>query len=93
MFWLLCPVLLDGAMEIKRKRLNWRCEYTFMIALFLFTTPLGHCVSCMDVLSFVFQTFEDTEYKSQNTKLASQKFETQNSKHPYTKHNVPMETT
>ena len=34
-------------------------------------------------------TTRDTKHKSQNTKLESQKFETQNSKHPYTKHNVP----
>ena len=34
-------------------------------------------------------TTQDTKHKSQNTKLESQKFETQNSKHPYTKHNVP----
>ena len=45
---------------------------------------------CKGVLSFMFQTFEDTKHKSQNTKLESQKFETQNSKHPYTIHNVPM---
>ena len=64
---------------------------------------LSCCVSCVvkrrdgnikrkDVLSFVFKTFEDTKHKSQNTKLESQKFETQNSKHPYTKHNVQMGT-
>ena len=37
----------------------------------------------------VLPTTQDTKHKSQNTKLESQKFETQNSKHPYTKHNVP----
>ena len=37
----------------------------------------------------VLPTPQDTKHKSQNTKLESQKFETQNSKHPYTKHNVP----
>ena len=34
-------------------------------------------------------TTQDTKHKSLNTKLESQKFETQNSGHPYTKHNVP----
>ena len=34
-------------------------------------------------------TTQDTKHKSQYTKFESQKFETQNSKHPYTKHNVP----
>ena len=37
----------------------------------------------------VLPTPQDTKHKGQNTKLESQKFETQNSKHPYTKHNVP----
>ena len=136
------------------------------LSFFLFTSfsfslsPLGHCVLCKDVLSFVFQlltfkfcvlafvfcvlknlkhktplhkthcpngdklkenvviekrtivqvyshrhfhrflcmspsrrlTTQDTKHKAQNTKLESQKFETQNSKHPYTIHNVPMGT-
>ena len=35
-------------------------------------------------------TTQDTKHKSQNTKLESQMFETQNSKHPFTKHNVPV---
>ena len=36
----------------------------------------------------VLPTTHDTKHKSKNPKLESQKFETQNSKHPYTKHNV-----
>ena len=67
-----------------------------MIVLFLFTTfsinlsLLGHCILCKDVLSFVFQTFELQVLCFGFCVLCPQKFETQNSKHPYTKHNVPM---
>ena len=69
-----------------------------MIVLFLFTTfsfslsPLGHCVLCKDVLSFVLQTFDFQFLCFGFCVLRPQKIETQNSKHPYTKHNVPMGT-
>ena len=53
-------------------------------------TYCPHCVLYKDVLSFVFQTFEFQVLCFGFCVLCHQKFETQNSKHLYTKHNVPM---
>ena len=69
-----------------------------MIVIFLFRTfsfslsPLGHCVLCKDVLSSVFPTLDFHVLCFGFCVLCTQKFDTQTSKHPYTKHNVPMGT-
>ena len=84
MFWLLCFVscVVKQRWRHKKEAIKWRGEYTCTIVLFVFTTlsfslfPLGHCVLCKDVFSFVFQTFEDTKHKSQNTKLEDTKLKT-----------------
>ena len=85
-FCVLCPVLLNGTK-------NGDVSILVRLSnLYLLACPHLDWVLCKDVLSFVFQTFDFQVLCFGFCVLCPQKFETQNSKHPYIKHNVPMGT-
>ena len=95
----LFEIISSNYLEVTTEmRILNRFQNKCKIVIFLFTTfsfslsPLEHYVLYKDVLSFLFQTFEFSVLCFGFCVLCPQKFETQNSKHPYTKHNVQMGT-
>ena len=67
MFWLLCFVSCvvkrsDGDITGSNKNgdvsILVRLSYFYLLPFLSAFPPLGHCVLCNDVLSFVFQTFD-----------------------------------